>query len=52
MRRVRCESPNKMYPSLAQLEIFGEIMSFGIPVAIRGMAKALISHGVKNVKSK
>jgi len=27
-------------------------MSVGIPVAIRGMAKALISHGIKNVKSK
>jgi hypothetical protein len=52
----RCEvlgvRANKMYPSLAQLEVFGEIMSVGIPVAIRGMAKALITHGIKNVKSK
>ena len=51
----RCESlgvrANKMYPSLAQLEVFGEIMSVALPVFIRGMAKALISHGVKNVKS-
>ena len=51
----RCESlgvrANKMYPSLAQLEVFGEIMSVALPVFIRGMAKALISHGVKNARS-
>jgi hypothetical protein len=42
---------NKIYPVLAQLEVFGEIMSLLIPIAIRGMAKALLSHGAKSLKS-
>ena len=45
----RCEkigvSAGKMHPALAQLEVFGELMGLAIPFAIRGMTKALISHG-------